>query len=192
MHFPWAHTGAALPWVCRTRAHQLGPALLVHLRTYTKLCLHSVTQPVLLQKLLSAQLSLLQWEIMFHSWGDQGCPEGMAGTGCRVPGASESQPGPIAAAQLPPVSFVWHPGRHRALSCNYPSPRLWHKWLKCWNRNPGKDRIHHSTGILHAVWLVETSLHCSPGLPSVGELFSSKNCFFTTSTPYPKTGAMIT
>lgn len=41
-----------------------------------------------------------------YFWGDQGCPEGMAGAGCRVPGASGSQPGAIAAAQPPPASFA--------------------------------------------------------------------------------------
>lgn len=130
MHFPWAHTGVAPLWVCRTRVHKLGPAAQDWgSRTspsctprHTKLCLLPVTQPAILQKPLSAQLSLLQWENFFHFWGDQACPEGMAGAGCRVPGASRSQFSPMAAAQPPPASFVCHPGRPKPLSCSHPRP----------------------------------------------------------------------
>lgn len=127
-------------------------------------------------------LSFSGKQFLFLRW--PGLPWGKAGAECPVPAG----PSPLSRLCL----LCLPPRQPKLLSCSHPSTQLWHKWPKSWNRNPGKDRIHHSTGIFHAVLLGEMFLPCSPGLPSVGEWFGTKNCFFTTSTPYPKKGAIST
>lgn len=159
MHFPWAHPGAARLWVCRTRAHELPQqhgrgaqpsALAVHRDTWehSQSCAHTHWHS---QRFLGSS-----WLLGCHSFNGKlflflrwaGLPWWSGGHWLqgaqRVPARSHCSSSATSC-------LLCHPGRPELLSSNHPSPQLWHKWLKCWNRNPGKDRIHHSAGILCAV-----------------------------------------
>lgn len=120
MHFPWAQAGIALLWVCRTghtswtRAHR--SALPVHHNTWehTQSCAAPTDTATASSEAPESSVGTPSMGNDFYFSGDQGCPEGMAGAGCRVPCA-------IAAAQPPPASFVCHQnswaGVIPALSC---------------------------------------------------------------------------
>lgn len=81
------------------------PSTHQHLRAHTVLSLHTLTQPAILQKLLTAQLSLFQWET-FNFWGGQAALREwqVLAAECPVPEGPSPVPLQQLSLLLPPVT----------------------------------------------------------------------------------------